>query len=209
MKLQLFGGPTSPYVRKVRVAAHELGLADSIEPLESAANPIARDGRIAAFNPLGKVPAARTEGGMALYDSRVICEYLDSLAGDVLFPAPGPDRWAALRRQALADGLLDAALLMRYERTARPEERQWDIWVEKQGEKVLAALDAMEADIATAGDPPVDIGTITFGCALGWLDFRMPDLGWRTGRDMLSKWYAGFEQRASMQASKPWIPPVA
>lgn len=107
MKLSLYWGSASPYVRKVMIVAHELGIADDIEILDSAAHPTQRDTRIQAFNPLAKVPAARSADGMSLYDSRVICEYLNAEAGGGLFPASGPARWHALQRQALADGLLE------------------------------------------------------------------------------------------------------
>ncbi len=202
MTIQLYWGSASPFVRKVMVCAHELGLADRIERLDSAAHPVERDARIQAFNPLAKVPAARTADGETLYDSRTICEYLDHLGGGALFPAPGPARWTALRRQALADGLLDAALLARYETLARPEALRWPLWREKQMEKAGDALTAMSADLPAP--ECADIGAIAFGCALGWLDFRYPALDWRTGREGLSEWFAGFETRPSMQATRPF-----
>ncbi len=206
-RLSLYWAPASPFVRKVMVCAHELGIADRIEILDSAANPIDRDARIQAFNPLAKVPAARTDDGLTLYDSRVICEYLDSMSADEarrppwLFPPAGPERWIALRRQALADGLVDAALLVRYENLLRPQPLRWSVWTAKQGEKITDALDAMLADLPDLEKP--DIGAITYACALGWLDFRFPDLDWRTGRKGLAEWYAGFDTRPSMSATRP------
>ncbi|MFN3275655.1 MAG: glutathione S-transferase [Paracoccus sp. (in: a-proteobacteria)] len=199
--MKLYWGSASPFVRKVMVTAHELGLQDSIRLLDSAAHPVDRDRRIQAFHPLAKVPAAMTDDGTALYDSRVICEYLDSTAGGGLFPASGPARWTALRRQALADGLLDAALLIRYEHIARPEARQWADWIRKQGEKVTDALDAMQADPPEDGCH--DIGAISFGCALGWLDFRFPDIDWRNRRPALAAWQASFDARPAMVATRP------
>lgn len=201
MKLRLYWGSASPFVRKVMVCAHELGLADRIETLNSAAHPVERDARIQAFNPLAKVPAARTEGGETLYDSRVICEWLDHEGGGGIFPAPGPARWTALRRQALADGLLEAALLARYETLARPDNVQWPLWREKQLEKVSDALDAMAADLPAPGC--FDIGAISYACALGWLSFRFPDLPWQEGRAPLADWHARMEARPSMQATRP------
>lgn len=201
MKLTLCWGSASPFVRKVMVVAHELGLSGQIELRTSAAHPIERDIGIREFNPLAKVPAARSDDGTVLYDSRVICEYLDAEAGGVLFPASGPDRWIALRRQALADGLLDAALLVRYETLARPESLRWSVWMDKQLEKVADALDAMHADL-----PPPDchdIGAIGYACALGWLDFRFSDLDWRKDRPALADWHATFETRPSMIATRP------
>ncbi|MCQ0970484.1 glutathione S-transferase family protein [Paracoccus sp. TK19116] len=199
--MQLYWGSASPFVRKVMATAHELGVQDSIRQLDSAAHPVQRDKRIAVFNPLAKVPAAMTEDGTVLYDSRVICEYLDAKARGGLFPASGPLRWTALRRQALADGVLDAALLIRYERLARPEPQQWSVWIEAQSAKMTDGLDAMAADVPTADR--VDIGTISYGCALGWLDFRFPDLNWRDGRSALAEWQAEFDQRPAMAATRP------
>lgn len=201
MKLSLYWGSASPYVRKVIIVAHELGITDNIEILDSAAHPIERDSRIQAFNPLAKVPAARTEDGVALYDSRVICEYLDTEAGGRLFPAPGPARWTALQRQALADGLLDAAILVRYETLVRPEPHQWALWDERQRDKLNDALDAMAADLPSADS--ADIGSIAYACALGWLDFRFPDLAWQARRPALAAWHTTFETRPSLIATRP------
>lgn len=201
MVLTLYWGSASPFVRKVMVTAHELGLADRIEILDSAAHPVERDTRIQAFNPLAKVPAARTADGTNLYDSRVICEYLDDLASGGLFPSPGAARWTALRRQALADGLLDAALLVRYERLARPETLRWPLWIDKQLEKVSDGLDAMATDLPAADCH--DIGAISIACALGWLSFRFPEIDWHAGRAALAQWHAGFENRPAMQATRP------
>jgi glutathione S-transferase len=120
--MKLFYSPTSPYARKVLLAAHQLGLIDRIELIGSALSPIACDPQVAERNPLGKIPALVTDDGQALYDSRVIVEYLESLSEGTLLPAaPDPARWTALRHQALADGLQDAALLARYETFLRPE----------------------------------------------------------------------------------------
>lgn len=201
MKLSVYWGSASPFVRKVMVVAHELGLEGEIEIRNSAAHPVQRDIRIQEFNPLAKVPAARAEDGTMLYDSRVICEYLDAQGNGGLFPPSGPQRWVALRRQALADGLLDAALLVRYETLARPEPLRWSEWITKQHEKVSDALDTMNADLP--GADCSDIGAIGFACALGWLDFRFPDLDWRAGRRELADWYAIFEKRPSMLATRP------
>lgn len=206
--ISLYWGSASPFVRKVMICAHELGLAGRIEILESAANPVERDARIQAFNPLAKVPAAKTADGMTLYDSRVICEYLDTLSAEDkataplrLFPLPGPVRWIALRQQALADGLLDAALLVRYETLLRPEPLRWSQWIDKQGEKVEDALDAMLEDIPAPA--AVNIGSISYACALGWLDFRFPDLDWRKERGPLADWHASYDNRPAMIATRP------
>jgi len=205
--LELYFAATSPYVRKVMICAHELGLAGEIETLSSAANPILRDARIATFNPLAKVPAARLADGTVLYDSRVICEYLDHVGQGGLFPR-NSDRWAVLTQQALGDGLLDAALLVRYEDTARPEALRLDAWRAGQMTKIVAALDAMEASHSAFAEK-LTIGGITFASALGYLDFRFPSFDWRSGRPQISAWFAQISQRPSLQLTVPKDAPRA
>ena len=199
--MKIFYSPASPFVRKCMVCAAELGL--TLEHLASAAGPVARDPAILAKNPLGQVPTLLADDGEALYDSRVICEYLDAQAGGGrLFPAPGPARWRALREQALGDGLLGAALLARYEAALRPQDKQWSDWTHGQMDKVRTALDQFELWAGGFGDR-VDIGTITAGCGLGYLDFRFPALGWRESRPVLAGWFEQFGARPSMASSKP------
>lgn len=197
--MQLFFSPTSPYVRKCLVSAHELGLVSRIELLPSNAHPVQRDQAIIARNPLGKVPTLITDDGSVLYDSRVICEYLDDLAGGALFPRTGAARWAALTLQSLADGVLDAALLARYETAVRPEAQRWTDWLAGQLDKVATSLAALEADPARLHDR-IDIGVLSLGCALGYLDLRFADLNWRARYPKLARWAAVLEQRPSMQA---------
>jgi glutathione S-transferase len=199
--MKVYFSPASPFVRKVLISAHELGLSDRIERLACAAHPINRDPDIVAHNPLGQVPTFFTDDGRVLYDSRTICEYLDAFGKGQLFGA-GDARWQALTNQSLADGLLDAALLARYETAARPQELRWDAWTRSQLEKVNSALDQFEHTTLKLGDR-VDIGTITIACALGYLDFRFPDLGWRASRPQLSSWFSEFEKRPAMQATMP------
>lgn len=199
--MKLYFAAASPFVRKAMVCAAELGL--SLEPMPCAVGPVARDRAVIASNPLGQVPTLLTDEGMALYDSRVICEYLDSLAGGGrLFPVAGPHRWRALVEQSLGDGLLDAAVLTRYEGLLRPADKQWDAWTAGQMDKVATALDQMQAWAPALGSR-ADIGTITLGCALGYLDFRFPTLTWRAGRTDLAGWYEGFAARPSMVGSRP------
>jgi len=199
--MRLYYSQSSPFVRKVLVCAHEHGLAGKIEHLPSAAHPVDTDKTIAGDNPLGQVPTFLTDDGHALYDSRVICEYIDALGGGGLFPT-GAARWPALVRQSEADGLLDAALLARYEAAARPAEFRWAAWTDGQMRKITRTLDHFEANIA-AIDGVVDIGTISVGCGLGYLDFRFADLGWRPSRPKLADWYARFGERPSMVATRP------
>ncbi|MFT8247000.1 glutathione S-transferase [Roseomonas sp. BN140053] len=200
--MKLFYAAASPYVRKVRIVATENGLWDHIEPVTITANPLSRNATLGAANPLAKVPCLVLEDGSALYDSRVICEVLDATGGGTLFPVPGPDRWRALVEQALADGLLDAALLIRYESSTRPEEIRSQPWLDGQMGKILAALDEMERRAADLGGR-VDIGTIAMACALGYLDFRFADLGWQHGRAGLAAWFARFAERPSFRDSMP------
>ncbi|BCM86171.1 glutathione S-transferase [Methylobacterium indicum] len=200
--MKLFYAKASPFVRKVLVAAHELGLADRVELLPAAAHPINRDATIRAQNPLGQVPTLILDDGTALADSRVICEYLDHLGQGGLFPAAGPARWAALTAQSTGDGLLDAALLCVYETRVRQEGERSTAWVAGQREKIGDALARIEAAAGEFGDR-VDIATITYGCALGYLDLRLPDLGWRERAPAAASWYARFGERPSMQATRP------
>ncbi len=207
--MRLRYSPTSPFVRKVTVAAFETGLDPRIERIPTVVAPTKRNDEMARINPLGKIPALITDDGTVIYDSRVICEYLDGLhAGPKLFPAAGAARWIALRQQALGDGLLDAALLGRYE-SLRPKEFHWTEWFDAQLRKLRGALSALEAECAegtlarfAATDTP-SIGPITVGCALGYLDFRYPDEAWRERHERLALWYADFAARPSMRATVP------
>jgi len=200
--MKLFFSSASPYVRKVMASAHALGLAETIEKLPSAASPLDRDMTIAPINPLGKVPAAYLDDGTALIDSRTICEFLHARApGKGLFPA-GPARWEALRLHAIADGLLDAALLARYETVMRPEALRWDAWVAGQMGKIDAAIDALEEsapDLRRRGD----IGEITAGCAVGYLDFRFPEHDWRDRAPQLAAWWKEYAQTEPMAQTAP------
>jgi glutathione S-transferase len=191
----------SPFVRKVMVVAEETGLAPRIEKQTIATLPVSPHPALTQENPLAKVPSLTTDGGEILYDSSVIAEYLDALHdGTKLFPPAGPERWTALRRQALGDGIMDAAVLTRYERAVRPAEKQWPEWVDAQLGKVRRALDLLEGE-DLAG--PFDIGRITVACALGYLDLRYPEEDWRKARPHLAAWFAEVSQRPSMQATHP------
>jgi len=201
--MKLIHAPTSPFVRKVMVVAHELGLADAIAIEFNPASPLQRDPALTGHNPLGKIPALIVDDGTVLFDSPVICEYLAATVGDTtLFPPAGPARWAALTQQALGDGLLDAAIGNRYETVMRPEQFRWPDWSEAQLAKVRGALDRIEALVPTLPATPT-IGTVTLGCALGYLDFRYASLDWRAGRPAASAWFAAFDARPAMAATRP------
>src|SRR5687768_889787 len=178
---------TSPYVRKVMMVIHERGLSDRIELEKTDAWSHETD--LPNNNPLGKVPALVLGDGPALFDSPVIAEYLDTLAGPdaSLFPPPGPDRWAALRFQALADGICDAAILRRLEGN-RPEQLRSTDWMERQRAAVARSVDALEADAAKLSER-FTIGSVAVLAALGYLDFRFGHEDWRTGHPALSAWF--------------------
>lgn len=198
--MQIYFSPTSPYVRKCLVSAHELGLDGRIRLLPSNAHPVNRDREIVARNPLGKVPTFFTDEGQVLFDSRVICEYLDTQAGGQLFPREGRARWQALTLQSLGDGMLDAALIARYEDVARPEPLRWPDWRAAQLDKIETSLAHLEADIGVL-DGRVDIGSIAIGCALWYADLRFDTMGWRERFPAVARWYAEFRQRPSMSVA--------
>ena len=200
MKLRF--SPTSPYVRRVLVAAIECGLDDQIERIGT--NVWDPESDIAKDNPLGKVPALITAEGVTLCDSNVICLYLDSLSpGITLVPAEGPERWQVLNNAAIAQGMMDASVARTDEDRVRPEGFRWPGLHGRQKSKVEAACDVMEREAAARQLEGIDLGTISLGCALGYLDLRRADEPWRDGRPALSAWYQGFAARPSMLATVP------
>ncbi len=199
--LKLFHNAASPFVRKVMVVLHEADRAEEVELIHSVGGPLATENMPLAENPLGKLPTLVRPDGPALYDSRVICRYLDDHFDAGLYPV---DRqWDVLTLEATADGIMDAAVMKTYEGRWRPEELQYAPWVEAQWDKIDRALDAVEARWMPLLAGPVHIGQIAMGCALGYLDFRHAERDWRAGRADLPDWYAGFLDRASMQATLP------
>jgi glutathione S-transferase len=192
--MKLAYSPNSPYVRKCLASAIARGIEGRIELWTVPTT----DPSLAAVNPLSKVPTLLTDDGVALYDSPVICQYLDSI-GDAppLIPAPGAARWNALRQEALADGILDATQPRRREVALPQDEGRRDYIALQQG-KVTRALDVLEAEAGSLG-ALATIGEIAIGCALGYLDFRYPHEPWRPGHPKLEAWYA----RASA------LPPLA
>ena len=200
--MKLFYSATSPFVRKCLVAAHELGLSDRIELLPVNVSPVKRDRTVVASNPLGQVPTLITDDGAAIYDSRVIFEYLNALAGGALMSDEGEERWKALTEQALADGMLDAAILARYETAVRPENLRWKEWTAGQIDKITCGLDELEKRAADFGDR-VDLGTISFACALAYLDLRYQHLEWRQSRPNAAAWFEWFGGRESMVTTRP------
>jgi glutathione S-transferase len=194
--MQLFYSPMSPFARKVRVVAHEAGLADRVAILET--KPF-EDESLRAVNPLSKVPCMLTDDGVALHDSRVICEYLDTMGAAGLIPASGSARWHALTLQSLADGMGDAAVRTAQERRRAEGDQHADV-IARQLKAINAALDLFEKE--TFGDG-WGVGEIAIAAHLGYLDFRKV-LDWRSGRPRLSAWYEKASKRDSMIASEPY-----
>jgi glutathione S-transferase len=200
--MRLFHSPTSPFVRKVMVLLHEAEATDRVglvpvmgTPLDPGTLPVDR-------NPLGKIPALERDEGPTLYDSRVICRYLDDLLGSGFYPA-APRLWDTLVLEATADGMTDAAVLMRYEMHVRSAGTRSPEWVEAQWAKVDRALTALEDRWTSHLAGPLDMGQIAVGCALGYLDFRQADRDWRAGRPGLSAWFDRFNARPSMLQTAP------
>jgi len=202
--MKLYHAPTSPFVRKVRVAAAELGLADRLTLEPTHVSPLERNRAYGdTINPLRKIPALVTDDGAVIHDSGVICDYLDALAGGGrLIPTAGPERWQVLTAHALADGMCGAAVSIRYETVVRPEAARWANWADDQWDRIRTGLAWFESHPeASAG--PLDLGSITLGCLLGYLDFRFADTPWRDSCPALAAWFADTGARPSFAETKP------
>lgn len=198
--ITLLSSPASPFVRTIRVLLLETG-QDDVEQTNVTTTPVATDATVAAANPVAKIPVLLRNDGPAIYDSRVIARYLNARAGAGLYP--DAHIWETLTLEATAHGIMEAAVSMVYERRVRPEEMQYQPWIEAQWAKVARALDAVEARWMSHLAGPLDMGHIAMGCALGYLDFRHGDRDWRGGRDALAAWEAGFAARPAMRATIP------
>ena len=199
MKL-LMAGP-SPFVRKVMVTLHETDQVDAGEYETVVASPTGPSPELIAANPVGKIPALIRPDAPTIYDSRVICRFLDARVQGGLYPERR--QWDTLTLEATADGMMDAAVLMVYEARFRPEEKQSAEWVEAQWAKIDRAVSALNTRWISHLRGPLDIGQIAVGCALSYLDFRHAARVWRTGNPALADWYAEFAERPSMQATAP------
>lgn len=200
--MKLHWSPRSPFVRKVMIVLYEAGIADRVTLVRT---PVAMDKPnldLVADNPLIKLPTLVLEHGTPVYDSRVICAYLDGLAGAGLLPAEPAARLLAERRQALGDGFLDVLLLYRQERN-KPVDRQTPAWLDAFALKVTAVLATLEADAPSLQASRFDLGLIAIGCALSYLDYRFPELSWRDGHPRLAAWHQDFSTRPSVQRSQP------
>lgn len=201
--MKLYYSATSPFVRKVLIAAREIGVLDRITSVPTAVMPTQPNLDLAKQNPLMKLPTLVTDDGEVLYESSLICQYLDAqYGGNKLVPGPGKNRWRVLRLEALADGVTDAGILLRYEEAVRKPEQRHPDWIMGQTTKVKNGLDALERNIDwLAGD--LNLGQIAVACALGWLEFRKPIGDNRNGRPRLFAWYDEFAKRPSMQETQP------
>ncbi len=203
--MKLLGSNTSPYVRKVRIVMAEKKLDYDFvtEDVWAAGTTIGE------ANPLGKVPCLVMEGAEALFDSRVIVEYLDTLSPvGKLIPAVGRERAEVKTWEALADGLLDAAILARLEVTweGRPKAQRSQAWIDRQVGKVEASLKAMSHGLAEkpfCGGIHLNLADIAVGCALGYLDFRFPQIAWRSQYPNLTRLQDKLVQRPSFQETQP------
>lgn len=199
--MRLWHIPASPFARKVCIVARETFLLPRIQEISVAVSPVNPNADLAAHNPLVKIPALQTDDGTVIYDSSVICEYLDTLhSGTPLVPSDAT-RWDALRLQSLCDGILDAAVLCRYEMAVRPEQYRWNDWVQGQFVKIRNGLDALAAQAPSWGER-FGIGQIGAACVLGYLDFRFADENWRQ-RASLATWYDVVRQRQSVVSTVP------
>ena len=214
--MKLYCNSGSPYVRKVMVTAIEAGLDSKIQ-LENLGmlSPMQPNPRLVAANPLAKIPTLVPDDGPPIFDSNVICEYLDSMhSGAKLIPVPGMARWRALTRTAAADGLLEAAMTARGELARAANQQSPELAAGQMG-KARRCLDLFEREAEAAGSPEglagaanIDIGDIACGCALGWVDFRMPNENWRQGRPALARWFGELSKRRSMKLTEPANPPT-
>lgn len=199
--MKLISSGTSPFVRKVHVLLHETGQMDDLEIVTALTSPFDTAPEVASANPLGKIPALIRDEGPTIYDSRVICRFLDDRAQSNLYPQGR--LWETLTLEATADGIMEAAVLMLYEHRLRPAEAVLESWVDAQWDKIDSAVTALNARWVSHLRGPLDMGQIAIGCALAYLDFRHDARGWRKGNDALDDWFALFSQRDSMKATQP------
>ena len=200
--MKLYHSPMSPFVRKVMVLLVETGQLSDVEIVPVTTTPTTPMDGLLVKNPLAKIPALERNDGTTLYDSRVICAFLDARAGDKLYPS-GARKWEALTLEATADGILDAAVSITYEGRVRPKEKQWDGWTDAQWSKVIGGCSAINTRWMSHLSGPLDMGQVSVACALAYLDFRHDARGWREGNDALAAWYEDFNGRESMRMTAP------
>ena len=198
--MQLYTNPASPFCRKVDVVLRETGQRDEVTDIAAIGHPTDSKNMPTGVNPVGKIPVLVRPEGPALFDSRVICRYLDSRVGARFYPEGNFD---VLTLEALGDGICDAAILMVYEARSRPEEARHAPWVEGQWAKIARALDALDTQWMAVLEGPLTIGQVSVACALSYLDLRLDDRNWREGHASLADWHARFSERPAMQDTVP------
>lgn len=200
--MKLYGDVLSPFVRMSLVAAHEAGLGDRLQHIKESVKPTEVNARLSSMSPIGKVPVLETDHSHAIYDSRVIIEYLAHVAGNkTLIPDEGVKHFRVLTMQALSQGLADSAVGYRYETAARPQGLQWQDWITRTKARMAAIFTELNTTWSSEFDH-VHAGTIAAAVALSYIDFRLPDIDWRTGNAALAAFHQAFSQRPSMQATK-------
>lgn len=201
-RMILHWSPRSPYVRKVMIAAHELGLVDRLELRRTVVQMSAPNPDLIPDNPLSRIPTLLLENGDALIDSGVICEYLDAVAGGgKIVPSSSDARFAELSRHALATGLIDILILWRNERE-KPAASQTAAWLESFRIKTEATLARFAHDVRPIAQGPLPLSQIALGCCLSYLDFRFADIDWRAMHPPLAGWHETFRARPSAQATE-------
>ncbi|KPC35755.1 Glutathione S-transferase domain-containing protein [Pseudomonas syringae pv. cilantro] len=202
--MTLYFNAASPFARKVVVMLHETAQLERVQLQPTVLTPVSPSAELNEDNPAGKLPALRLADGSVIHDSRVILDYLDHQhVGLPLIPREGSTRWRRLTLASLADAVLDAAVLIRYETALRPQEKHWGQWLDNQQQKIERSLSYFENNAITELSSSFDVASISMAAALGYLDFRQPDLNWRNSYPELANWYLEVSQRPSMQATQP------
>lgn len=201
--MKLLHAAASPFVRKIVVALHEADMLDRVEMVPVTVSPVAPGDDVPSHNPLGKIPCLQRPDGPSLYDSRVITRYLDSLAPNAGLYPKGDALWESLTLEATADGIMDAAVLMTYEKRIRPAEMVYETWIDAQWVKIDRALSVLESRWMAHLNGPKTLPVLSIAVALGYVDFRHSDRNWRADHPTLAAWEAEITKRPSMVATAP------
>ena len=201
--MKLYYAAASPFVRKVLIALHETNLLDQVELVNVTVSPIAPGDVVPAHNPLGKIPCLELDDGTSIYDSRVITRYIDSLAPTAGLYPTGDNLWSALTLEATADGIMDAAVTMTYERRIRPENMVFETYLDGQWLKIERALSAIEVRWMSDLNETAMLPVLAVAAALAYVDFRHDDRNWRVSHPTLAAWEAEISDRASLLATAP------